>query len=131
MIWVYNKGAVMSLKKVSNIIEALGKHEDNDSVRVLCELGTNHANDEVRELTARALIKRNSKESLEIVIKDKGKGINDLSARVAMTAINELLALKEKERAIEILEETLANSETEQEVQDTARSVKALMSFSS
>ena len=31
---------------------------------------------------------------------------------------------------IEILEETL-NSETEQEVQDTARSVKALMSFSS
>ena len=68
---------------------------------------------------------------MEIVIKNKGKGINDLSARVAMTAINELLALKEKERAIEILEETLANSETEQEVQDTARSVKALMSFSS
>ena len=47
-----------------------------------------------------------------------------------MTAINELLALKEKGRAIEVLEETL-NSEAEQEVQDTARSVKALMSFSS
>ena len=46
-----------------------------------------------------------------------------------MTAINELLALKEKECAIEILEETL-NSEGEQDVQDTARSVKALMSFS-
>ncbi len=101
----------MSLKKVSNIIEALGRH------------------DEIRELTARALIKKNSKESLEVVIKNKGKGINDLSARVAMTAINELLALKEKECAIEILEETL-NSEGEQDVQDTARSVKALMSFS-
>ena len=120
----------MSLKKVSNIIEALGRHEDNDAIRVLTDLGTNHNSDEVREMTAPALIKRNSRESLEVVIKNKGKGINDLSARVAMTAINELLALKEKERAIEILEETL-NSETEQEVQDTARSVKALMSFSS
>ena len=120
----------MSLKKVGNIIEALQKHEDNDAVRVLTDIGTNHSSDEVREMTARALIKRNSRESLEVVIKNKGKGINDLSARVAMTAINELLALKEKERAIEILEETL-NSETEQEVQDTARSVKALMSFSS
>ena len=117
----------MSLKKVSNIIEALGKHEDNDAVRVLTDLGTNHSSDEVREMTACALIKRNSKEALEVVIKNKGKGINDLSARVA---INELLALKEKDKAIEVLEETL-NSETEQEVQDTARSVKALMSFSS
>lgn len=120
----------MSLKKINNIIEALGKHEDNDSVRVLCELGTNHQSDEVRELTSRALIKRNSKEALEVVIKNKGKGINDLSARVAMTAINELLALKEKNTAMEVLEETL-NSDCEQEVQDTARSVKALMSFSS
>lgn len=120
----------MSLKKVSNIIEALGRHEDIDSIRVLTELGTNHHSDEVREFTSRALIKRNSREALEVVIKNKGKGINDLSARVAMTAINELLALKEKECAMEILEETL-NSETEQEVQDTARSVKALMSFSS
>lgn len=120
----------MSLKKVSNIIEALGKHEDNDAVRILTDLGTNHSSDEVREMTARALIKRNSREALEVVIKNKGKGINDLSARVAMTAINELLALKEKEKAIEVLEETL-NSEAEQEVQDTARSVKALMSFSS
>ena len=119
----------MSLKKVSNIIEALGKHEDNDAVRVLTDLGTNHSSDEVREMTACALIKRNSKEALEVVIKNKGKGINDLSARVAMTAINELLALKEKECAIQILEETL-NMECEQEVQDTARSVKALMSFS-
>jgi len=119
----------MSLKKVSNIIEALGRHEDADSIRVLRDLGTNHESDEIRELTARALIKKNSKEALEVIIKNKGKGINDLSARVAMTAINELLALKDKECAIQILEETL-NSEGEQEVQDTARSVKALMSFS-
>jgi len=120
----------MSLKKIGNIIEALSRHEDDDSVRVLRDLGTNHESDEIRELTARALIKRNTKDSLEVIIKNKGKGINDLSARVAMTAINELLALKEKDVAIEVLEETL-NGENEQEVQDTARSVKALMSFSS
>lgn len=120
----------MSLKRINNIIEALSRHENEGAVRVLTEYGTNHASDEIREITARALIRRNSKEALEIVIKNKGKGINDLSARVAMSTINELLALKEKECAMEVLEETL-NSETEQEVQDTARSVKALMSFSS
>lgn len=120
----------MSLKRVRNIIDALSKHADDDSVRVLTELGTNSEFDEVRELTASALIKRNTKPALEVVIKNKGKGINDLSARVAMTTINELLALKEKDTAIEVLEETL-NSDVEKEIQDTARSVKALMSFSS
>ena len=46
-----------------------------------------------------------------------------------MTAINELLALKDKTTATLVLDETI-NSEIEKEVQDTARSVKALMSFS-
>ena len=40
----------MVSKKLNNIIEALGKHQDTDSVRVLNEIGTNCANDEVREL---------------------------------------------------------------------------------
>lgn len=119
----------MISKKLSNIIEALGKHEDMDSIRVLNEVGTNCANDEVRELAAKALVQKNVKESLEIVIKNKGKGINDLSAGVAMTAINELLALKNKNTANLVLDETI-NSENEKEVIDTARSVKALMSFS-
>ena len=119
----------MVSKKLNNIIEALSKHSDIDSVRVLNEIGTNSPSDEIRELASKALVKKNIKESLEVVIKNKGKGINDLSARVAMTAINELLALKDKTTATVVLDETI-NSDAEKEVQDTARSVKALMSFS-
>ena len=119
----------MVAKKIINIIEALGRHEDTDSIRVLDEVGTNCSIDEVRELTSKALIRKNTKESLEVVIKCKGKGINDLSANVAMTAINELLSLKDKNCASLVLDETI-NSENEKEVIDTARSVKALMSFS-
>ena len=47
-----------------------------------------------------------------------------------MRAINELLALKDKQEAIKILDDTIS-MHSEKEVQDTARSVKALMSFSS
>lgn len=119
----------MNNRKVKNIIEALGRHKDEDSIRVLNELGTNCPIDEIREMTSKALIRKNTKQALEIMIVNKGKGINDLSARVAMCAINELLALKDKKEALEILENTI-NSEGEKEVQDTARSVKALMSFS-
>lgn len=119
----------MITRKLNNIIEALARHTDTDSIRVLNEVGTNCADDEVREAAARALVQKNLKESLEVVIKNKGKGINDLSAKVAMTAINELLALKDKKAATEVLEETI-NSEAEKEVIETARSVKALMSFS-
>ena len=119
----------MVSRKLNNIIEALGKHEDLDSIRVLNEVGTNCPLDEIRELSAKALVRENVKESLEIVIKNKGKGINDLSATVAMTTINELLALKDKNCASLVLDETI-NSECEKEVIDTARSVKALMTFS-
>lgn len=116
-------------RKLNNIIEALGKHQDGEAVRVLEELGTNCPLDEVRELASKALIKKNNEDALRIVITNKGKGINDLSASVAMSAINELLALKDKSEAMKILEETV-NCEEEKEVKDTARSVKALMSFS-
>ena len=120
----------MNNRRVKNIIEALGKHKDEESIKILNELGTNCPIDEVREMTSKALIRKNTHEALEIMIVNKGKGINDLSARVAMTAINELLALKDKTEAIKILEDTI-NMHSEKEVQDTARSVKALMSFSS
>ena len=116
-------------KRLNNIIEALGRHKDSESIKVLEELGTNCPIDEVRELASKALISKNVPEALEIVISRKGKGINDLSAVVTMTAINELLALKDKEEAIRILEHTIEDNE-DQEVKDTARSVKALMSFS-
>ncbi|GBF22855.1 hypothetical protein tpqmel_0259 [Candidatus Gastranaerophilus sp. (ex Termes propinquus)] len=115
-------------RKINNIIEALSKHQDIDSIRVLDELGTNSEFDEVREQTSRALIRKNTHDALKVVIVNKGKGINDLSASVAMTTINELLALKDKCEALKVLEDTI-NLHSEKEVQDTARSVKALMTF--
>lgn len=120
----------MNKKKISRIIEALGRHKDETAISVLEEVGTNSPNDEVRELTAQALIKRNTHESLKIVIVNKGKGINDLSAKVAMTAINELLNLKEKDEAVKILEDTI-ELHSDKEIRDTARSVRALMTYSS
>lgn len=119
----------MENRKVNSIIEALAKHEDAQSINVLEQVGTNCENDEVRRLTSKALIKKNNQESLAVVISAKGKGINDLSTSVAMSAINELLQLKDKELAMDVLENTQSNHENE-EVRETARSVKALMSFS-
>ena len=120
----------MNTKRISKIIEALGKHEDSSAIAVLEDLGTNSADDEIRELTAQALIKKNCHDSLKIVILNKGKGINDLSAKVAMSAINELLNLKDKQEAIKILEDTIA-MHSDKDVRDTARSVRALMTYSS
>lgn len=115
-------------KRISNIIEALGKHNDSESVNVLRDLGTNCPNDEIRRLTSRALIHKNSHDSLTLVISEKGKGINDLNTSVAMSSINELLSLNDKAEAMNILNDTEANH-TEDDVRETARSVKALMSF--
>ena len=116
------------MKDVRNIIEALSKHEDSSAVAVLEELGTNSEVDEVRRLTARGLINRNSKDALEIVISRKGKGINDLNTNVAMSAINEILSLEDKELASEILSKTEEEHE-EESVRETAHSVKALIEF--
>ena len=117
-------------KNVIEIIDALRDHKDNNSIRVLEEIGTNSPDNEVREYTSRALVKKNIHDSLKIVIINKGKGINDMSPSVAMSTINEILALKDKTEVIKILDDTI-NMHSEKEVQDTARSVKALMSFSS
>ena len=118
-------------EKIKNIIQALGEHEDAQAaIEVLTEMGTNSQDDEIRELTAQALIKRNTHESLRVVLIHKGKGINDMSARVAMTAINELLTLKDKSEAIKILDDTI-KMHSDEDVRNTARSVRALMTFSS
>ena len=82
-----------SIRKIGNIIEALCLHKDVDSIRVLEKMGTNSSNDDIRELTARALVRKNLHDSLSIVIENKGKGINDLSTVVAMSTINEILSL--------------------------------------
>ena len=115
-------------KKISNIIEALSNHEDATSVAVLEKLGTNCTDDEVRRLTAKALISKNTPDALSVVINAPGKGINDLSTNVAMSAINELLALKDKSEAIKALTQAEETSENET-VRETAHSVKALIAF--
>lgn len=120
---------IKNRRNVRNIIEALSRHQDSDSIRVLNEVGTNSSIDEVREMTSRALVKKNVHDSLEVVIANKGKGINDLSTLVAMSTINELLALEDKTEAIKILEDTV-EMHSEEEVRDNARSVKALMALS-
>lgn len=119
----------MNTERINNIIESLGRHKDEDSIRVLNEIGTNCAIDEIREKTAHALIQKNSPEALRIVIASEGKGINDLSARVAMSSINEILEMKDKTEVMKVLDETLETSEVQQ-IKDTARSVKTLITYS-
>ena len=116
--------------KVSDIIDSLTINPNPDAVDVLEEIGTNSSIDEVREMTARALVKRNEHASLSVVISHKGKGINDMSTVVAMSTINCLLSLEDKQLAMKVLEETISDENFEEEVRENARSVKALMALS-
>ena len=111
------------------IIEALGRHEDSDAVNVLRDLGTNSPLDEVREETAKALIRRNSDEALRILVADKGKGINDLSTKVALSTVGQLLELQDKTELMKVLNETIDGS-AEEEIKNTARSLRALINLS-
>lgn len=113
----------------TDIIEALSIHEDDSAVGVLERLGTNCPDGEVRELTSKALVRRNTHESLRVLIINKGKGINDLSPQVAMSTINEILSLSDKSEVMKILEDTI-NLHSEEDVRETARSVKALIELS-
>ena len=116
--------------RVCDIIDSLTINPNPDAVTVLEEIGTNSAIDEVREMTARALVKRNESNSLTVVISHKGKGINDMSTVVAMSTINCLLSLEDKELAMKVLEDTISNEGIEEDVRENARSVKALMALS-
>jgi hypothetical protein len=53
-----------------------------------------------------------------------------MSTIVAMSTINELLSLENKETAMKILEDTISSDCFEEEVKENARSVKALMALS-
>ena len=117
------------VKNVSNIIEGLGMNSNSESVAILEDIGTNSKIDAIREMTSRALVKRNEHESLKVVITNKGKGINDMSTIVAMSTINELLSLNDKTEAMKVLTDTI-EMHSDEEVRDNARSVKALMSLS-
>lgn len=114
-------------KKLENIMEALSRHEDNSAVAVLEEVGTNSQDDEVRTLAAKALVNRNTKESLDIVISKSGKGINDLSTSVAMSTINELLAIEDRENLLNVLEEAIKSED--EAISENANSVKTLLEF--
>ena len=116
-------------RNVLEIIDALTAHEDMDSIRVLEELGTNSPDNEVREYTSRALVRKNVHDSLKVVIINQGKGINDLSPAVAMSTINEILALKDKSEVVRILEDTI-NMHSDEVVVENARSVKSLLALS-
>ena len=117
------------VKDVTNIIEGLGLNQNPETISILEDVGTNSKIDAIREMTARALVKKNMHDSLKVVITNKGKGINDMSTVVAMITINELLSLNDKSEAMKILEDTV-NEHSDEEVRDNARSVKALMALS-
>ncbi len=115
-------------KKISQIIDALTTHPDSDSIRVLETLGTNSPDNDIREKTSRALVKKNVHDSLKVVIINEGKGINDLSPVVAMSTINEILALKDKTEVLHILEDTIKMHSNET-VRENAASVKSLLAL--
>jgi len=116
-------------KKVEKIIDALEKHEDAESIAVLEELGTNSPDNDVRERTSKALVRKNVHDSLKVVIINKGKGINDLSPVVAMSTVNEILALEDKTEVVKILDDTINLNDIE-EVRENAISVKSLLTLS-
>ena len=116
-------------RNVTNIIDGLGQNPDSEAISILEDIGTNSRVDAIRELTSRALVKRNEEDSLKVVITNKGKGINDMSTVVAMSTINELLTLNDKTIAMKVLENTV-EMHSDEEVRDNARSVKALMALS-
>ena len=62
------------MTKELKIIEALGRHEDEASIDVLEDLGTNSSREDVREETAKALVRKNNEKALRIVVANKGKG---------------------------------------------------------
>lgn len=116
-------------EKIEKIIDALEKHEDAESIEILEELGTNSPDNEVRELTSKALVRKNVHDSLKVVIINEGKGINDLSPTVAMSTVNEILALDNKDEVIKILDDTI-NMHSVEEVRENAKSVKSLLTLS-
>jgi len=119
-----------SYNRVADIIDSLTINPNHDAIAVLEEIGTNSSIDEVREMTALALVKRNEHDSLSVVISHKGKGINDMSTAVAMSTINCLLSLEDKEEAMKVLEHTMSCEEISEDVRENARAVKALMALS-
>ena len=107
-----------TVKNVSNIIEGLGMNPNSECIGILEDVGTNSKIDAIREMTSRALVKRNEEDALRV-----------MSTVVAMSTINELLSLTDKTIAMKVLSNTV-EMHSDEEVRDNARSVKALMALS-
>ncbi len=116
-----------TFKKLDAIVEGLARHNDPESVALLEEVGTNSSLDCIREMTSRALVKKNMSDSIRVVVAHEGKGINDMSKIVAMSTIGELLNLEDKTVAAEVLQDVIDNGE--ETIRDNARSVKALLAL--
>ncbi len=117
------------IKNVTNIIEGLRMNSDPETISILEDVGTNSKVDAIREMTSRALVRKNEHDSLRVVITNKGKGINDMSTVAAMRTLNELLSLSDNSEAMKVLTDTV-EMHSDEEVRDNARSVKALMALS-
>lgn len=111
---------------VSEIIEALGKHADDNAVGVLEEVGTNSSDNEVRKMTAKALIERNTHEALKVLIINKGKGIHDYNENVANSVIEMLNKQQDKEEVLKILDDTI-KLHSDNEVKSKAQQVKNML----
>lgn len=122
----------LKLKNYDNVnllIEALGKNTDERSIRILEDLGTNSPVDFIRSCTAIALIRKNTTESLRLMVSRKGKGINDLSPKVCEITVNELLNLDDKTEALKVLRESIKMT-SDKKVKINSRSVKTVLDLS-
>lgn len=108
---------------VSDIIKALGNHSDEAAIGVLEEVGTNSSSSEVRLMTAEALIKRNTHNSLRVLIINKGKGIHDYDEKISDNIVETLKSRADKLELLKILNDTI-NFHSDEEVKNKARQVR-------
>lgn len=108
---------------VSDIIDALGKHSDESAIGVLEEVGTNSSNNEIRKMTAKALIERNTHNALRVLLINKGKGIHDYNEDVSSSVVEMLKNIEDNAETLRILEDTI-NFHSDEEVRAKSRFVR-------
>jgi hypothetical protein len=97
------------MREISQIIETLGRHADESAVRVLEDVGTNCPDEFVRQVTAKALVNRNSEDSLRIILTREGKGLYDMNPSVVEAVVDSLRNLSDKSEAIKLLDDASIN----------------------
>ena len=56
------------VRDVTNVIEGLGLNPNPETISILEDVGTNSKIDAIREMTARALVKKNMHDALKVEI---------------------------------------------------------------